>query len=63
MRKVDVIDYRCPQDHACPAVRICPVDAITQEGYNAPVVDKETCISCGKCVRVCPTGAFQFENH
>ncbi len=50
---------RCPQDHRCPAIRFCPVDAISQTGHDAPVVDNEKCISCGKCFRVCPYAAFQ----
>ena len=50
---------RCPQNHRCPAMRICPVDAIVQDGNAAPTIDNEKCISCGKCMRVCPYGAFQ----
>lgn len=49
---------RCPQNHACPAVNVCPVGALTQKGYAAPVVDMEKCIRCGKCVRFCPMRAL-----
>jgi len=52
---------RCPQNHKCPAVRVCPVGALKQEGYNAPVVDDEACIKCGKCVNFCPMGAIQMQ--
>lgn len=38
---------------------ICPVDAITmvqdQEGFFYPVIDQETCIHCGKCLKACPS--------
>lgn len=50
---------RCPQNHRCPAMRVCAVEAISQDGNAAPVIDNEKCISCGKCMRVCPYGVFQ----
>jgi Fe-S-cluster-containing hydrogenase component 2 len=51
----------CPQNHKCPAVKACPVDALSQQGMAVPVVDEETCIACGKCAEACPTGALQME--
>ena len=60
--KAIVIEDRCPQDHPCPALPKCPTDAIVQDGYDAPKVIAEKCISCGKCIKICPTGAFQFES-
>jgi len=51
---------RCPQNHPCPAVQICPVGALTQKGYAAPTVDKDSCISCGKCVKYCPMRALSL---
>jgi len=57
---VDVLKSRCPQNHPCPAVRVCPVGALVQRGFEAPVVDKEKCIDCGKCVRFCPMGALKM---
>ena len=32
---------RCPQNHKCPMLRVCPVDAITQDGYGLPRIDPE----------------------
>jgi len=53
-----VIDaYTCPQNHRCPLVNICPVQAISQQGYGLPVIDNDLCIACGKCSRSCPMGA------
>jgi Fe-S-cluster-containing hydrogenase component 2 len=49
---------RCPANHPCPALRSCPVGAITQKGYGLPVINKELCIECGKCARVCPMRAI-----
>ena len=56
-----VKNIRCPKSHACPAVRICPVKALHQNNYDAPVVDKDTCIQCGKCVMICPKQALILE--
>ena len=52
---------RCPQNHPCPSVRVCPVDALKQVGYAAPIVDMDKCIKCGKCVRFCPMRALVLE--
>lgn len=52
---------RCPQNHACPSVKVCPVGALTQNGNAAPLVDMDKCIKCGKCVRFCPMRALVLE--
>lgn len=52
---------RCPQNHACPSVRVCPVGALSQRGFDAPAVDMDKCIKCGKCVRFCPMRALALE--
>ena len=44
---------RCPQNHRCPLLTLCPVGAITQEGNGLPVIDEMRCIACGKCVKYC----------
>lgn len=59
--KTKVIKSRCPQNHSCPSVNVCPVNALEQEGHNAPTVIEDMCIKCGKCVKFCPMGAIQFE--
>ena len=55
---ISVIIKKCPQNHPCPAVKVCPVNALSQSGYKAPVVDKDKCIDCYKCVDFCPMGAL-----
>ena len=44
---------RCPQNHPCPTLKVCPVGAISQAGYAAPTVDDSKCIACCKCTRRC----------
>jgi ferredoxin len=56
---IKIVPARCPANHSCPAVRTCPVDALKQVGYAVPTVTAEACIDCGKCTRVCPTGALR----
>lgn len=55
---VTVRESHCPQNHRCPALRVCPTGALTQVGFGAPVIDAEKCTDCGRCVRVCPMSAM-----
>ena len=57
--EIKVSKMKCPQNHKCPAIRVCPVDAIKQDGYKVPVIDLDKCIVCKKCVMFCPMGAIQ----
>ena len=43
----------CPQNHRCPMIPYCPVDAISQDGYGLPKIDADKCIECGKCIKIC----------
>ena len=52
----------CPQNHRCPMLRICPVGAISQDGYGLPVIDEEKCLECGKCASFCPMQAVKNKN-
>jgi len=62
MKEIKVLKERCPQNHICPAVRVCPVKAINQVGFNAPTIDKNKCIKCGLCVKFCPMKAIIMTN-
>ena len=52
-----VIPGRCPQNHLCPLVGLCPVSAIVQRGFAAPTIDMSKCIDCGACSVSCAYGA------
>lgn len=52
---------RCPQNHPCPSVKVCPAGALLQVRFEAPTVDQEKCIRCGKCVKFCPMRALTLE--
>ncbi len=52
---------RCPQNHPCPSIRVCPAGALSQKGFSAPEVDMDACIRCGKCMYFCPKGALVLE--
>ena len=60
-KKLVVNKLRCPQNHACPSIKVCPTGALTQAGFSAPTVAMDKCIRCGKCVRFCPRAALSLE--
>jgi Fe-S-cluster-containing hydrogenase component 2 len=49
---------RCPENHPCPSVKVCPTDALSQQRFEAPQVNMDHCIQCGKCVKFCPMQAL-----
>lgn len=53
-----VVVQNCPQNHKCPAVKVCPVGALTQEGFKVPNINYDKCIRCGKCSNFCPKKAL-----
>jgi len=55
---MNVDERRCPANHPCPALKVCPVGAIIQTGNGLPRIDAKACIACGKCARVCPMRAI-----
>lgn len=55
---ITVDGNRCPQNHPCPSVKVCPVGAIKQTGFGLPVIDQDKCIKCKKCVMFCPMRAI-----
>ena len=46
---------------------VCPVNAlnaterVNQKGYQVVEVDKEKCIGCGNCYRICPDYVYQIQ--
>ena len=56
-----VSKQRCPQNHPCPSIRVCPTGALSQKGFAAPVVDMDKCVRCGKCVKFCPMRALSLQ--
>lgn len=62
-KKLKIIIDNCPQNHKCPAVKVCPVGALSQDGFNAPKIDYDKCIKCGKCSNFCPKKASVLENN
>lgn len=42
----------------CKCVRICPTHSISEK--NPKKTNKETCISCGACIHICPRNARAF---
>ncbi|HOE09619.1 MAG TPA: 4Fe-4S binding protein [Treponemataceae bacterium] len=55
---MNINERRCPANHPCPAVRVCPVNAITQKGFALPSINNDVCINCGKCIKFCPMRAI-----
>ena len=58
--KLSIEKSKCPQNHLCPSVKVCPVGALSQVDFKLPVIDDSKCIKCGKCVDFCPKKAFVF---
>ncbi len=57
-KKLKIVEENCPKNHRCPAVKVCPVGALTQNDFEAPKIDYDKCIRCGKCAKVCPKKAL-----
>ncbi|MFA5930828.1 MAG: 4Fe-4S binding protein [archaeon] len=58
---IRVVSEKCPQDHICPMIRVCPKKAITQKGFSAPEINHKECIECMACVNRCPYKVFEKE--
>lgn len=51
-------EYGCLGYATC--MRACPFDAITMSADNLPIINKEKCTACGKCVVACPKQVIEL---
>jgi electron transport complex protein RnfB len=51
-------EYGCLGYATC--MRACPFDAITMSEDSLPLIDKEKCTACGKCVAACPKQVIEL---
>ncbi|MBF8277683.1 MAG: asrC 1, partial [Candidatus Brocadiaceae bacterium] len=54
------VDQDCACISCMKCVEACREDAITIEDGQV-TIDKEKCVHCGLCARVCPTGSIKAE--
>jgi ferredoxin len=60
MNTIKIEASRCPQNHVCPVIRVCPAGAITQKTpFSAPEIEESKCTKCGRCTKYCGYKAFQ----
>ena len=55
---MNINPQKCPQNHVCPAIKVCPVETISQKGHGLPVIDESKCINCDACADFCPMKAI-----
>jgi Na+-translocating ferredoxin:NAD+ oxidoreductase RNF subunit RnfB len=41
-------------------IRVCPVDAISYDEDGLVWVDKDLCVTCDKCIDICPTRVMEY---
>ena len=51
-------EYGCLGYATC--MRACPFNAITMSADNLPIISKEKCTACGKCVAACPKQVIEL---
>ena len=45
IKTLNLIKDNCPQNHPCPAVKVCPVGALSQNAFEAPTINHDKCIN------------------
>ena len=56
---IKILKEKCPKDHICPMINLCNQKAVSQKGFDAPIIDHKKCIGCMVCVQRCPYKAFK----
>jgi len=51
-------DFGCLGYATC--MRACPFDAITMSADSLPIINREKCTACGKCVAACPKQVIEL---
>lgn len=46
--------------HLGSCISVCSEHAISKDSYGDIVIDREKCIGCGKCTKVCPNGVIKL---
>ena len=60
MNAIGIEAEKCPQNHACPVINICPAGAVYQEtAFSAPSIHDDKCSGCGLCTSFCGYGAIR----
>ena len=49
---------KCKSCNSCAVVNKCPAKAASSDIDGKPVIDKNICTRCGKCIDLCPFGSF-----
>lgn len=50
-KQLKIIVQRCPQNHHCPAIKVCPVGALSQNGFSAPIIDEKNVLNVVNVLR------------
>lgn len=59
-------EIKCSEVEEFPcdnALNVCPVDALSIGTDGVPIINHDTCISCGICIKRCPVGALYFDEN
>lgn len=46
--------------HLGSCISVCDSSAISRNSFGEIVVDKDKCIGCGKCTKICPNGVIKL---
>jgi len=65
-KKAVINEKLCDHSPFCAAKRVCGLGAITQKTKwlfkaDVPLIDRDKCVGCGKCVDYCPHRAIKMK--